>query len=75
MRDAWPLGSPHPRNVHSAGTATIVREFGLPQLVVRGEVAEGVIAVGTRTGRPIAYLALTKKGTARLFTARTCEED
>lgn len=55
--------------------AETVRQFGFPQLVVRGDVTRAQMAVGTRAGKTIAYLALTGNGEARLFTVRTCEED
>lgn len=52
-----------------------VRQFGFPQLVVRGQVKRAQLVIGTPVGKPIAYAALTDKGDARLFTVRTCEED
>jgi len=52
-----------------------VRQFGFPQLVVRGDVRHAALAVGTRAGTTIAYLALTGNGNARLFTVRACKED
>ena len=51
------------------------RDFGFPQLVARGEVLNAAVDVGASTGKPLAYLALTKAGKARLFTVRTCKED
>ena len=59
------------------GRATVEtrRDFGFPQLVARGDVVNAAIAVGAPKGKPLAYLALTKAGKARLFTGRTCKED
>lgn len=56
-------------------TTATVRQFGFPQLVVRGDVRRAALAVGTRTGAPIAYVALAENDRARLFTVRTCKED
>ena len=51
------------------------RRFGFPQLTAEGSVREAALAIGTRAGKPIAYLSVTGTERARLFTVRTCEED
>jgi hypothetical protein len=53
----------------------VSRQFGFPQLVASGDVEQAAIAIGTLTGRVIAYASLTGAEKARLFTLRTCEED
>lgn len=51
------------------------RQFGFPQLNAFGAVRQAAIAVGTPTGKTIAYVSVNGSRRARLFTLRTCEED
>lgn len=51
------------------------KPFGYPILSATGELERAAMAVGTRTGRTIAYLSVTGAEKARLFTLRTCKED
>jgi hypothetical protein len=53
----------------------ITRRFGFPQLVASGDLELAAIAIGTPTGRLIAYLSVTGAERTRLFTLQTCEED
>lgn len=39
-----------------------------------GDVKEAAIAIGTQTGRPIAYMNLSNTSKAHLYTSRSCEE-
>jgi hypothetical protein len=56
-------------------TPQTVNHFGFPQYSAMGEVETATLAVGTRTGKTIAYLGVTGAEKARLFTLRTCKED
>jgi len=56
-------------------TTRITRRFGFPQLGASGDVVRAAMAIGTLTGRTIAYASVTGTEKARLFTLRTCEED
>lgn len=49
--------------------------FGFPQLVAEGSVKKAALAIGTRSGKAIAYLSVTGTERAGLFTVRACEED
>lgn len=51
------------------------KPFGFPILSVSGELEQAALAIGTRTGKTIAYLSVTRAEKARLFTLRTCKED
>jgi hypothetical protein len=53
----------------------ITRRFGFPQLVASGDLDQAAMAIGTLTGKPIAYVSVTGTEKARLFTRRTCRED
>jgi hypothetical protein len=56
-------------------TPQTAKPFGFPMLSAFGEVQEAAVAIGSRTGRTIGYLSVTGTEKARLFAARTCEED
>jgi hypothetical protein len=56
-------------------TPQTVNHFGFPQYSAMGDVVAATLAVGTLTGKLIAYLSVTGSEKARLFTLRTCEED
>jgi hypothetical protein len=44
-------------------------------LEARGVVREGVVAVSTETGRPVALATVNENGKARLYVADHCEPD
>jgi hypothetical protein len=56
-------------------TPQIVSPFGYPQLSATGDLELAAIAIGTRTGKTIAYLSVSGSEKARLFTTKTCKED
>lgn len=56
-------------------TPQIVRPFGYPQLSATGDLELAALAIGTPTGKTIAYLSVSGSEMARLFTAKTCKED
>lgn len=45
------------------------------QLTARGVVREGVLAVRTESGRPVALATVNESGKARLYVADNCEPD
>ena len=56
-------------------TARTTRRFGYPLLVASGDLEQAAMAIGTPTGKTIAYLSVTGAEKARLFTVATCRED
>lgn len=51
------------------------KPFGFPVLSASGELEQAALAIGTKTGKTIAYLSVTGKDKGRQFTVRTCKED
>jgi hypothetical protein len=51
------------------------KPFGVPILSASGELEQAALAVGTKSGKTIAYLSVTGKDKGRQFTVRTCKED
>jgi len=49
--------------------------FGYPQLQVQGAAKQTALAVGTLTGKLIAYASIAGAKKARLFTSTNCQED
>jgi hypothetical protein len=67
---------PRLRAVFAATTAFADdRTWGYRQLVARGEVSEGAVAVRTQAGRPLAYASLAASGGVRLFVVQGCVDD
>ena len=75
MRDAAPRATPRARGVRAPRDAAHVEALRLSAVDRRGLRREAALAIGTRAGKPIAYLSVTGTEHARLFTVRTCEED
>jgi hypothetical protein len=55
-------------------TPQTVSHFGFPQFSAVGDLETAALAIGTPTGKTIAYLGVTGTDRARFFAVRTCEE-
>jgi hypothetical protein len=49
--------------------------FGYPQLQASGPTTRTELALGTLSGKPIAYASIAGTKKARLFIANDCQED